>query len=297
MPRAAANGIEIEYELSGPEGGRPLLMIHGIGAQLIRWPPALCEAFHAAGFRTIRFDNRDVGLSSHLHGAPVPDIAAVLAARKRGEAPELPYTVGDMAGDAAGLLGAIGVERAHVLGVSLGGAIAQTLAVEHPARVASLNIVMATSNNPDLPPSRPEAMAALTARAPDPAEDEEAYLAAAVALARALGSPGYPADEATLRAGAREAGRRAYDPAGVARQTAASRGAADRRAALARLGAPTLVIHGADDPLIPLAAGQDIAAAVPGAWLLVLGGMGHDLPAPLFDVIVSAVAANARRAG
>ena len=296
MPRASANGVGIEYELSGPADGPVLLMIHGVGAQLIRWPPALVDGFERAGFRTLRFDNRDIGLSTHMDGAPVPDIGAVIAARREGREPDLPYTLSDLAADTAGLLDALGIARAHVLGVSLGGMVAQVMAVEHRARVLSLNILMSQSGNPDLPPAKPEALAILSRPAPDPREDREAYLRHQVELNRTLGSPAYPSPEAELRHFAALAADRAWNPAGPARQFAAARGGADRRAQLRELSVPTLVIHGVDDPLLPVDGAADIARNLPGAWLLEIGGMGHDLPAELLDLFVSTIAANCARA-
>lgn len=296
MARAQANGITLEYERSGPADGAPLLLIHGVGAQLIRWPRALLDGLAAQGFATIRYDSRDIGLSTHMDGAPVPDLAAVTAALARGEAPDLPYTLSDLAADAAGLLDALGIASAHVVGVSLGGMVAQMLAIECPARVRSLAVLMSTSGNPALPGANPAALAKLAAVPPRPDGDIEGYLAHSVALNRALGSPAYPTPEADLRAFAAEAAKRAYYPIGAARQLAAGRGAADRRAALRALTVPTLVIHGADDPLIPAIAGEDIADNVPDSWLLRLRGMGHDLPDALCDLFAGAIAANARRA-
>jgi pimeloyl-ACP methyl ester carboxylesterase len=296
MAQVQSNGIRLEYERSGPTDGAPLLLIHGVGAQLVRWPKSLCDALAVAGFHVIRFDNRDVGLSTHMDGAGVHDLAAMQAAVSRGETPALPYTLTDMAADAAGLLDALDIRAAHVLGVSLGGMIAQVLAIEHPERVRSLAIVMSQTGHSALPPSDPAALAALASPAPDPRVDEEAYLAHSLALNRMLGSPGYPADEAALRDFARAAAARAYDPAGAGRQLAASRGGPDRRAALRQLDVPALVIHGADDPLVKLSGGEDIAAHIPKAWLLTIHGMGHDLPDELADIFTSAIAANARRA-
>jgi pimeloyl-ACP methyl ester carboxylesterase len=296
MPQVQSNGITLEYERSGPADGAPLLLIHGVGAQLVRWPKSLCDALATAGFHLIRFDNRDVGLSTHMDGADVPDFAAMQAAVTHGETPDLPYTLTDMAADAAGLLDALGIAQAHVLGVSLGGMIAQVLAIDHPDRVRSLAIVMSQTGHSALPPSDPTALAALASPAPDPRVDEDEYLAHSIALNQMLGSPAYPADEAALADFARAAAARAYDPAGAGRQLAAARGGPDRRAALRQLDMPTLVIHGADDPLVKLAGGQDIAAHIPKAWLLTIHGMGHDLPDELADILASAVGANTRRA-
>jgi pimeloyl-ACP methyl ester carboxylesterase len=218
MARVEVGGIAIEYELSGPQDGPVLLMIHGAGAQLIRWPPALIERFERAGFRTLRFDNRDVGLSSHLNHLGIPDIAAIVAARSAGQVPDLPYTLSDMAADTVGLLDALDIASAHILGVSLGGIIAQVMANEHRARVLSLNLFMTQSGNPDLPPSDPAALAILSKRSPDPKQDREAFLSHQVALNRAMGSPAYPAPEAELRNFAALAADRAYNPAGPARR-------------------------------------------------------------------------------
>jgi pimeloyl-ACP methyl ester carboxylesterase len=297
MPQAQANGITLEYEVCGRPDGRPLLLIHGLGAQLIRWPQALVDGFAAAGFRVIRYDSRDVGLSTHMDAAPVPDLAAALEACRRGEDPGLPYTVADLARDAAGLLDRLGIERADVLGVSLGGQVAQTLAAAQPERLLSLNVFMSHSGAPELPPAQPQALAQLTGAAPDPFAAEAAFLDNAVAMGRALGSPDYPIPEADLRRFALAAARRAYYPAGAARQLAAGRTAPDMRPALRRLDIPTLVVHGADDPLIPLAGGEDIARNVEGSLLLTIKGMGHDLPPQLFEVFIDAVAMNVRRAG
>ena len=296
MAQAKANGITIEYEMSGPADAPVLLMIHGVGAQLIRWPQALIDRFHRAGFRTLRFDNRDIGLSTHMDSAPVPDIAAVVAARRQGREPELAYTLSDLAADTTSLLDALNIAGAHVLGVSLGGMVAQVMAIEHRARVLSLNIFMSHSGNPDLPASQPEAMAILSKRAPDPFADREAFLAHQVALNRALGSPGYPASEAELRTFAAQAADRAFYPLGPARQMAATRGAGDRRPLLRQLSVPALIVHGGDDPLFPPECGTDLAQSIKGAWLLAAGGMGHDLPAELFALFVCTVSANCARA-
>lgn len=296
MARVQTNGVAIEYEISGPADGPVLLMIHGVGAQLIRWPPALIERFEQAGFCTLRFDNRDIGLSSHMDHLGLPDIAAAVAARQAGEEPVLPYTLSDMAADTIGLLDALGIAEAHVLGVSLGGMVAQVLAIEYAARVRSLALFMTQSGNIDLPPSQPEALAILSQPAPDPAHDREAFLAHQVKLNRALGSPLYRAPEEDLRRFAGLAADRAYNPAGPARQLAAARGAADRRPALRTLSVPTLVVHGADDPLIRREAGHDLARSIPGAWLLEASGMGHDLPGELLDLFAANVLANCARA-
>lgn len=297
MAQAKANGIVLEYELSGPEDGQPLLLIHGVGAQLVRWSPHFCAALHRAGFRLLRYDSRDIGLSTHMVDAPNPDLAAVVAAQREGREPDLPYTLADLAADAIGLLEAVGWSAAHVAGVSLGGMVAQQMAIAHPQHVLSLTSIMSQTGNPDLLGSQPAALAALAAVAPDPAVDREGYLRHQFALNRALGSPAYPTSEAELRRMAGLAADRAYYPAGAARQLAAGRGAPDRREALRALRLPALVIHGADDPLIPLAGGEDTASNIPEAWLLRIGGMGHDLPDQLAALFAMAIAQNAARSG
>src|SRR5579863_2119614 len=295
MAQAQVNGITLEYELSGPADGRPLLLIHGVGAQLIRWPQALCDALAAAGFRLLRYDSRDIGLSTHMLDALIPNLAEVVEAKRQGREPDLPYTLADLADDAAGLLAALDIPSAHVVGVSLGGMVAQQLAIAHPARVLSMVSIMSQDGNPDLPGSDPAALAKLSAIAPDPKLDREAYLAHQVSLNRTLGSPAHPAPEAELRHMAGRVADRAYYPAGAARQLVAGRGAPDRRAALRQLTCPTLVIHGSDDPLIPAICGQDTADNVPNAWFLRINGMGHDLPEPLTGIFVAAICANCAR--
>jgi pimeloyl-ACP methyl ester carboxylesterase len=295
MTQTKANGITIAYEAVGPRDGAPILLIHGVGAQLVRWPPELVDGLAAAGFRVIRFDNRDVGLSTQMDEAGVPDLAAILSARARGETPALPYTLSDMANDAVGLLDALGVSSAHVVGVSLGGMIAQTLAIEHRPRVRSMTILMSQSGNPALPPSDPEAMAALATPAPDPSVDWEGFLNHSVKLNQILGSPSYPTDVAVLRGFAEQAAARAYSPYGSRRQIAAGRGAPDRRSALAALLVPSVVIHGAQDKLVPPVSGEELARTLKNCWYLSVGGMGHDLPAQLCPLFISLIAANSAR--
>jgi pimeloyl-ACP methyl ester carboxylesterase len=293
MVKVAANGVEIEYERTGPASGEAVLLIHGLSAQLSQWPAGFHGAIAAAGYSVIRYDSRDVGLSTHLDDAGVPDVAAAIAARRRGEEPRIPYSVDDLADDAAALLEALGVEKAHVLGVSLGGQVVQSLAIRHPDRVRTLTVVMSYAGNPDVPPNNP---AVLMTPLPDPAEDEDGYVAGHMAVLRAIGSPGYPWRDEDLRAFSRDAVRRAYYPAGVMRQLAAGRSAPDRREGLRALAVPTLVIHGVDDPLIPFAAGEDVARNTPGAFLLAISGMGHDLPPQLDEPLADAFIMNARRA-
>jgi pimeloyl-ACP methyl ester carboxylesterase len=296
MPKATANGIEIEYESFGHEDAETILLIMGLGAQMTRWKPELCRKLAAKGYRVIRFDNRDVGLSTWMHGQVAPSLQEISEDLKAGRQPKVPYTLFDMANDAAGLLDALAIDKAHIVGASLGGMVAQLFAAEHPERTLSLTSIMSNSGNPQVARATPEALAVLSNRPPDPREDEEGFLAASVASTRVIGSSAYPADEAQLRADALAAFKRAYNPAGFLRQYAAANASGDRRASLNKIVAPTLVLHGADDPLVPLAGGRDTAENIAGAELRVIPGMGHDLPQQLYDTFVDAIDANCRRA-
>ena len=295
MAEVKANGIEITYDTFGSDKAAPLLLIMGLGAQMTRWSPAFCEALAARGFRVIRFDNRDVGLSTHLIDAGVPDMGAVVAALQKGEKPQVPYTLDDMAADAVGLLDALGVAKAHIVGASMGGMIAQLVAADHPEHTLSLTSIMSTTGNPSLPRATAEAMAVLTNRPPHPS-DEEAYLKHSIASARVTGSPAYPADEAVLRANTLADLKRCYEPTGFARQMAAITATGDRRAKLKTITAPTVVVHGAADPLVPAQGGHDTAENIPGAELVVIPGMGHDLPPALYDTLIAAIVSVTERA-
>lgn len=298
MPKVSANGIEIEYEEEGDPAGRPLLLVNGLGGQLIGWSPELREAFVARGFRVIRYDNRDAGLSTWFDDAPQPpagkDVAETVGGWATPGAPAPAYDLGDMADDAAGLLEALGIAAAHVFGISMGGMISQAFAIRHPARLLSLCSVMSTTGNPAV--GQPTA-AALDVVLRPPARDREARIAQSVDGFRVISSPAYPFDEERELERCERAYDRAYHPAGVVRQIVAIVAAEDRTAALGGVVAPTLVIHGADDPLIQVSGGEATAAAVPGSTLLVLAGMGHDIPPALVPTIVDAVVANAARAG
>ena len=276
-----ANGIEIAYETFGDPGARPLLLVMGLGAQMLVWHDDLCGAFVDRGFHVIRYDNRDVGLSTHLHDAPTPDVAAALA----GDHSSAAYTLDDMADDAAGLLDELGIRSAHVVGASMGGMIAQTIAIRHADRVRSLTSIMSTPA-PGLGAPTPEASAALLAA---PATNREEAIERALAASKVIGSPGYPADEEWTAWATGEAYDRGFDPAGVARQLVAIQASGDRRPGLAQVKVPTLVIHGADDPLVQLAGGEATAQAVPGSELLVIPGMGHSLPRQVWPQIVDAI--------
>ena len=293
MPTAAANGIEIAYEVIGRPQDRPLLLVMGLGTQMIHWDDELCAMLVERGHRVIRFDNRDVGLSTKLVEHGVPNVMTAFATAARGGTVQSAYTLSDMAADTAGLLDALDIGSAHVVGASLGGMIAQTLAIEHPARVRSLTSIMSTPGDRDLPGATPAATAALLTPAPN---DRDGNIARGVQVFRAIGSPGFPFDEDRVRERAARAYDRCFHPAGTARQLLAIMAAGGRRDALRKLRVPALVIHGADDPLVPLACGVDTAEAIPSAERLIIEGMGHDLPRAAWPRIVDAIAGLTARA-
>ena len=295
MPQVKANGIEIEYESFGPADRDAVLLIMGFSAQLTMWPTELCEELVSRGYRVIRFDNRDVGLSAKLEAKGIPDMEKLFGALMTGAAVEAPYSLDDMAADAAGLLDALKIERAHIVGASMGGMIAQLVAANHPEKTLSLTSIMSNTGNPDLPQGSPEAMGALLAPAPAP-DDIEAIIARGINTWKVIGSPGYPTDDQQLRQWVMRDAKRSYYPQGVTRQFAAIVANGDRRPKLKNIKAPTVVLHGADDPLVPVAGGKDTADNIPGAELRVIPGMGHDFPLGLVPVFADAIEAAARRA-
>lgn len=288
--------MDIAFDAIGSEDAEPILLVSGLGVQMTRWTAPFCRTLAAHGFRVIRFDNRDVGLSTHLDDAPVVEIAVLADMLRRGERPELAYTLRDMTADAVGLLDALGIERAHVVGRSMGGMISQIIAAEHGSRTLSMTSIMSSTGNPALRSPPGEAMTALIKPAPDPSRQESAYLDHCVEMARVIASPAFPFDEEVQRAQAQVELKRAYNPAGFARQLAATVTAGDRRDELRTIAVPVLVVHGADDPLIPLAAGRETADCIKDAKLMVVDGMGHDLPAELYETVALAIATNARAA-
>jgi pimeloyl-ACP methyl ester carboxylesterase len=295
MPHARANGLQIYYETHGPDDAEPVLLIMGLGAQMTRWSPAFYGKLADAGYRVILFDNRDIGLSEKLESAGAPDIGAVVAAIQAGRAPDVAYTLADMAADAAALLDALGIERAHIVGASMGGMIAQLVAADFPEKTLSLTSIMSSTGNPDLPRATPEAMARLNTPAPDPRKDLEAFLDSAVEGAKVMG-PVYPIDEAQVRAQAKSDFERSYYPVGFQRQYAGIMASPDRRPKLATITAPTVVIHGEADPLVPVEGGRDTAANIRGAALKTYPGMGHEMPAALHEAIVADIVSVVERA-
>lgn len=286
MSRIVANRIHLEYEVLGPKDGDAVLLIMGLGRQLTAWPEALCTGLAERGLRVIRFDNRDVGLS--WRSPERVDLMRFMAMHAGGARPRPPYTLEDMAADAVGLLDGLGVARAHLVGVSMGGMIGQLMAADHAERVLSLTSIMSSSGNPRLPLARPEVNAVLFAPPPNPF-DQEAVAATASRLWGVIGSPAYPTDDALIRARAVADARRGWNPAGVGRQLAAVVANGDRRPKLRRISAPTVVLHGTDDPLVPVQAGRDTAANISGAEMIEIRGMGHDLPEALVPQMEAAI--------
>jgi pimeloyl-ACP methyl ester carboxylesterase len=272
--RVAVNGIDIAYESFGSPTGRPLLLVMGLGAQLIHWDEEFCSLLAEQGHHVVRFDNRDAGLSTHFHdrGVPAP------------EGPP-PYLLDDMADDAAALMDALGWPAAHVVGASMGGMIAQTMAIRHPARVLTLTSIMSTPGPEVAPPTE----AALSVLMSAPPADREGVLAQALRTWSVIGSPGYELDEERITTIAGLAFDRCFDPAGTARQLAAIMASGSRTERLGRLAMPTLVLHGEDDPLVPVEGGRATAAAIPGARLVTFPGMAHDLPRPLWSDLVTEI--------
>lgn len=273
MPRAHNGAVELEYEAFG-EGPETILLVNGLGAQMTRWPEAFCNLLVARGYRAVRMDNRDAGLSTWMTG---------------------PYALTDMSDDSFCVLDAVGADRAHIAGVSMGGMIVQRMAIDHPQRVMSMTSIMSAPGAPGTLTPTPEAATVLNVPLPDPATDYEAFVAGGMKNARTIGSPGYPWGERELRTRVESEYRRAYNPPGVARQMAAIRGDGDRTPALKALTVPTVVLHGADDPLVPPIGGKATAAAIPGADLRMIPGMGHDLPPGLYDIFLDAILSAASR--
>lgn len=292
MPRADLDGISIEYDTAGPAEGPAVLLVMGLGAQMIAWPPQLIEPLADAGLHVIWFDNRDVGRSTWLDQHPPHGLAELLAGVGSGTLPAPAYTLTDMAGDAAALLDHLDVDGAHVVGVSMGGMIAQRMAWAFPQHVRSLTSVMSSSGAAGLPGATPRAAQALFAAVP---ADREGYVAASLAKREVLGSPGFAQDVHWLRTTIAAGYDRGLNPAGFLRQYHAILADGDRTPLLAQVSVPTLVVHGADDPLIPLAAGRATAEAVPGATLEVVDGMGHDLPPGVCETLVARLREHLRR--
>jgi len=283
VPTAHVNGIDIEYVIDGDPSDPVLLLIMGLGDQLISWPEAFVAQLCARGYSVVRFDNRDSGLSTKFEGTP--DFVALFC----GDGSSAPYRVEDMAGDAAGLLDELGCERAHVVGISMGGMITQALAIHHPSRCLTACSLMSTTGNPMVGAPTGEAVSALLRPV---AHSREEAVAASLASSRVISSPGFPFDVELMTRRAEKAYDRCYCPEGTARQLAAILSSGDRTEGLGGVTIPFLVIHGEEDPLVNVSGGKATAAAVPGSELIVIPGMGHDLPEAVWDLIIDAIVAN-----
>ena len=289
MPRTEANGIKLEYETFGDPKDPTLLLVMGLGTQLLGWREGLCEQFVARGFHVVRYDNRDCGLSDFMDQGPQPDLRAILG----GDPSSAPYLIRDLALDAVGLLDALGVERAHIVGASMGGMIAQQVAIDQPGRLLSLCSIMSRPGDGTSGEATPQAGALLLNPSP---VGREAAIESGVRTWRVLGSPDYPESEADLRASVATNYDRSSRADGLGRQLAAVLASPDRTPGLHEVTLPTLVLHGTADPLVLPSGGEATARAGPGAELLLLPGMGHNLPQPLWPLIADAIAANAAKA-
>lgn len=287
MPTTQANDITIEYDTFGDPQSPPVLLIMGLGAQMTAWSPEFCQAVADRGYRVVRFDNRDIGLSTWFDDAGDHELSDIVTG-----AVTPAYSLADMAADAAGLLDALGIESAHIVGASMGGMIAQTFAIDHPAKTRTLTSIMSTTGDTAVGQASPEALGALLG--PAPTSRDEA-IERGVHTSRVIGSPGY-FDEARVRELAASDYDRAFHPAGMARQVAAIVTQPDRTPALASVRVPTLVVHGAEDPLVGISGGQATADAIPGATLKIVPGMGHDLPLALHAEVIDAMAETFSRA-
>lgn len=279
---AKVGPVEIAYDTFGNPKSPPMLLIMGLGAQMIRWDEAFCNALAAQGHWVIRFDNRDVGLSTKFDKAGVPDIMSLI----QGKKVDVPYKLKDMAADAVGLLDTLGVKKADVVGVSMGGMIAQSMAIHYPERVRTLTSIMSSTGNPKLPQAKPEAMTVLLSPA---ATNRNDYITNELKAAKVLHGPNFPLNEEYVRNYAERSYDRCFDSQGLPRQLGAILASESRNEALAKMKIPTLVIHGTADPLVPVEGGKDTANSIPGAKLLVIEGMGHSFPIEVVPQILQAI--------
>jgi pimeloyl-ACP methyl ester carboxylesterase len=289
VKKAGPSKIDIAYQRFGDKGAPPVLLIMGGGAQMINWPEGLCEELVNRGLQPIRFDNRDTGHSTHFTDGPVPDLAAAMA----GDFSSASYTLSDMAADAVGLIDALGFTSAHLVGASMGGMIAQTIAIEYPERVRSLTSMMSTTGDPSV--GQPDFKSLAHLGAP-PRDDRQGFIDWQVRSLKAIGSPGYPFDEVAVAERAGLAWDRDHDPMGMLRQSVAVLKSGDRTERLRSLKVPTLVIHGASDKMCDVSGGRATAASIPGASLVIFEGQGHGFPRPLWKEFAALIADVVRHA-
>lgn len=285
-----ANGIDITYDTFGDTPATPLLLVNGLGYQLAHWDNEFCVQLAEKGYFVIRYDNRDVGLSTDFNENGIPNLRQITESLNKGEPVEVPYYLKDMANDAVGLLDALQLEAAHIVGMSMGGMITQTIAIDHPARALTITSIMSTTGDPALPPPTPEAMEILMTAAP---AEREANIIRSVNVARILAGPGYPINEERIRIRAAKVFDRKFNPAGYARQYAAILASGDRTEQLRSITIPTLIIHGDADPLVPYPAGIATLEAISGAKMETIKGMGHDLPPGVWKQIINAITGHA----
>ena len=291
MPKVNINNLFIEYETIGNPNSKPLLLIAGLGSQLLAWSYEICEKFTEKGFFVIRFDNRDVGLSTKFENAGIPDMMEISAAYTRSERPKLPYTLEDMADDAIGVLDTLKIEKAHICGASMGGMIAQIIAYRHPSRVQSLTVIMSTTGNPALPQAKPEIMAQFFAPVPS---EREAYIEEMVKRDRLIYG-NFKYDEDQGREYRTKEYNRSYYPEGIVRQMAAMAVPGNIQPVISSIKVPTLIIHGRKDPFNSIEAGKEIASTIPGAELLIIDGMGHSLPQDVIPQVIEAIVKNSNK--
>lgn len=294
MPQANANNIKIEYESFGSSSDPAILLIMGLGMQLIAWPEQFCRDLASRGYRVVRYDNRDTGFSTKFDSEKTPGVASLMLRSMLRLPIRVPYTLRDMAGDAAGLLDALDVKMAHLVGASMGGMIAQNFAASYPQQVSSLTSIMSTSGHRSLPGADPLVSRHLFRTRPT-GDDREAVIAHNMRTIELIGSPAYPVDEETRREMTSISFDRSYFPSGFARHIAAIVQDGDRRNRLGSIATPTLVIHGREDPLVPLAGGIDTAEHIPGARLEIIDGMGHNFPVELWPRIIDLIDAHVQQ--
>lgn len=293
MPTVKANGIGIYYEETGAPDAPVILLVMGLGTQMIAWPPEFINGLVSAGFRVIHFDNRDIGLSTQFHGAPIPNLVWAMFASRFGLPLKTAYTLTDMADDAVGLLDALKIDKAHIVGASMGGMIVQLIAAKYPGRVLSMTSIMSTSGAPGLPGPSPEIRKRMLAKRPANPTREEA-IAFSVTGLRQISYPDPARAPDALEVAAANAFDRSYNPKGMMRQLMAVVADGSRVARLKTITAPTLVIHGAADPLVPKAGSEDIARHIQGAKLEIIDEMAHDLPPSQVTRMVGLIADHAR---